>query len=678
MTSFPSLLRHFCAALWVYDGSTGLVTLHQDEIFSELCGQTLPMEQIVSRCREQYVCKADLEDWDTHMSREGLQTLLRGDPPAAHFCVRLVQEDHTAVWHEIFLERTDETHVLMGARNIQLAQRNAAIVRALDTEFDYVCHIDIATCSYVLYTAGNSDTIIPRNVPRNYDAALQSYIRAVVVPEESEALSRHMELSHVIQQLEHQPDYVLYATVRSGEQLRHKKFRFCYLSERREKLLLSRVDVSDIVQEQQLRAAEASRHAAYLDSMPIACSLIRVLLNEQGAPQSYEFLYANREYTRLEETASSTGLGLHFCDLFADAERQWLDYYYNTAYHGVSYVLERYSPEIKRHLRIFTFPHGEGCCGCILLDVTHRRFLELELERSREQMRHVLASTTDLVFRYDLDTQQLISFPSRTGESPFSLSAVDLTANVTAMKLLEEGSEPALAMAMERIQRGEHEVTVEIRCRRAVDRPFNWYKLTFFDYEDVHTHRRCIMGYMQNIEQLIRTRESLRHEAQHDPLTGLLNARAAKARIQARLSVQEPGAYHVLFILDIDDFKQLNDTRGHFTGDRVLNQFAQVLSKTFRAGDIIYRLGGDEFAVYADGMKTPRTTVPKILSRLFAHLQDTEDDLPRITTSVGVFATDQSPSFEACYIQADRALYQTKQAGKNNYTLVLAEDAGNA
>ena len=121
----------------------------------------------------------------------------------------------------------------------------------------------------------------------------------------------------------------------------------------------------------------------------------------------------------------------------------------------------------------------------------------------------------------------------------------------------------------------------------------------------------------------------------------------------------------MLFILDIDYFKAINDTFGHPKGDWVLKQVAQTLEENFGPTDILGRLGGDEFAVYAQAIKEPADALEKgqrLLERL--HQIAITADQP-ITVSIGAAISRPGQSYDELYQQADQALYQAKRKGRN-------------
>jgi diguanylate cyclase (GGDEF)-like protein len=168
---------------------------------------------------------------------------------------------------------------------------------------------------------------------------------------------------------------------------------------------------------------------------------------------------------------------------------------------------------------------------------------------------------------------------------------------------------------------------------------------------------------------VVRLRASLaqaEYLAQHDPLTGALNARA----LHAQLRLHQQRALHngqplSLAYLDLDDFKQINDRHGHTIGDRVLVTLVSALQSEFRTGECVVRMGGDEFALLLPNVTA--TQAPERMERLrsavAASLQ--HHDWP-ITLSVGVVTFLTAPvCVDDMLREADQLMYVVKQAGKN-------------
>ncbi|MBS3755609.1 MAG: GGDEF domain-containing protein [Desulfobacterales bacterium] len=164
-------------------------------------------------------------------------------------------------------------------------------------------------------------------------------------------------------------------------------------------------------------------------------------------------------------------------------------------------------------------------------------------------------------------------------------------------------------------------------------------------------------------------RRKIRRIASHDELTGLYNRREI-FRILAREKAlsQRSGLPFSLCILDLDDFKAVNDTYSHLAGDFVLKEFARILRENIRAEDYAGRYGGEEFIVIFVNYNLKDNHTPSA-QRLLAAIRnlrfpDISDSL-RIAASIGVAAYRPEESIDSLLARADQALYLAKLAGKN-------------
>lgn len=162
----------------------------------------------------------------------------------------------------------------------------------------------------------------------------------------------------------------------------------------------------------------------------------------------------------------------------------------------------------------------------------------------------------------------------------------------------------------------------------------------------------------------------LAERASRDTLSGLLNRETATAYIEDCLKARSPDETCALFIIDLDNFKQVNDSFGHQAGDRLIQQAASILSRCFRATDIVGRLGGDEFFALLSGKVTKkivREKAQKICEQLQFSIGSPAE--VRVTSSVGAYLAFGAVSFETLYARADSALYEAKANGKNGFQI---------
>ncbi len=179
-----------------------------------------------------------------------------------------------------------------------------------------------------------------------------------------------------------------------------------------------------------------------------------------------------------------------------------------------------------------------------------------------------------------------------------------------------------------------------------------------------------VFGKVTDIDKQKRQEERLLHISETDGLTGLSNRTATQENIARRLRTDPAG---LLFMLDVDDFKKINDTRGHDSGDHALQYVAQCMKNVFRTSDILGRLGGDELIVYMGGTSSARLARQKADQLLALLQQGTQDVLP-MTVSVGIarFPADGA-DYDALYRAADQAMYQAKGQGKDCYSFAGRE-----
>ena len=164
--------------------------------------------------------------------------------------------------------------------------------------------------------------------------------------------------------------------------------------------------------------------------------------------------------------------------------------------------------------------------------------------------------------------------------------------------------------------------------------------------------------------------EELRQRAAKDALSGLLNRATAEELIKKRIRNMSEKETCALFIVDLDDFKRVNDTLGHQAGDQAIRQSARILSGLFHANDIVGRLGGDEFVIFICGMITDkfvREKAAEICESVQIALGD--QNAVSLTASVGVYLAGKGQEFEGLYQSADLALYKAKKAGKHRFCI---------
>nr|WP_276509984.1 GGDEF domain-containing protein [Niveibacterium umoris] len=152
--------------------------------------------------------------------------------------------------------------------------------------------------------------------------------------------------------------------------------------------------------------------------------------------------------------------------------------------------------------------------------------------------------------------------------------------------------------------------------------------------------------------------------AQRDRLTGLFNRhRLEELMPELVAEAHKSGGSFSLVVIDLDHFKQINDTYGHAGGDQVLVAVAAALRGTSRPQDIAVRYGGEELLLVLPGIALPQASLGA--ERLRRHVESLAPDGIPVTCSIGVAALKPGESFESLFKRADAAVYEAKNLGRN-------------
>ena len=196
---------------------------------------------------------------------------------------------------------------------------------------------------------------------------------------------------------------------------------------------------------------------------------------------------------------------------------------------------------------------------------------------------------------------------------------------------------------------------------------------------------RRLLGVVVDITQQRIDEEAMRYQALHDPLTGLFNRRVLVESLPRAIAAARRGRAGALFFIDLDHFKEVNDTAGHGAGDRLLVEVSNLLTNGLREEDMVIRLGGDEFAVLVDRVSRldPLTVGEKLRNDLDEFRFSAGENELRIGGSIGIALINGATEAAQVMARADLACYAAKAAGRNRVELfresaAAGEEAGTA
>ena len=294
-----------------------------------------------------------------------------------------------------------------------------------------------------------------------------------------------------------------------------------------------------------------------------------------------------------------------------------------------------------------------------------------------DMMFSLMAISADFIFRYDKLSDKLDVFKNAGGTFINALSVCDFENYFLTNNCICDEDEETYGLICNNLKTGIDSGVFELRMKIPGDSNMRWYRLTVKTDRDASDNGyRGAVGKVEDISTIKIANQRLIDKAERDPLTKLYNKTATKTLIQSFLRTDSRDTLDAFIIVDVDNFKQVNDTLGHLFGDSVLVDLAAELQDLFRANDVIGRIGGDEFIVFLRGMNHKSHIASKAddICKIFSLIYNDEDGI-KVSGSLGIalFPTD-GETFDDLYKKADIALYTSKRAGKSCYTFYTGNE----
>lgn len=313
---------------------------------------------------------------------------------------------------------------------------------------------------------------------------------------------------------------------------------------------------------------------------------------------------------------------------------------------------------------------------CTLTDISATKEQQARLEKQIDRYELILSQTENVLFDWNLQ-KDTIDFSS-TWEKIFGFAPIsgNVRQNLEAGSFLHPDDMPRLYDGIRALQNGSDLEVVEVRIATAKGR-YLWCRFRASAIRDELGNLTSIAGIIINVDAEKQAEQLLQDRADRDALTKLLNKDAARKQAEEYLAQFPNGVPCAMLIIDLDNFKQINDQYGHLFGDTVLMKTAKEIRKMFRNQDIIARIGGDEFMVLLRGV-ADRELVQSRCERLLAVFRNVfrsgSQVLP-LSCSIGVaLSPEHGSSYVELFRRADQALYQAKDRGKNGFTIFSGRD----
>ncbi|MBS6646712.1 MAG: diguanylate cyclase [Clostridiaceae bacterium] len=319
--------------------------------------------------------------------------------------------------------------------------------------------------------------------------------------------------------------------------------------------------------------------------------------------------------------------------------------------------------------RVVTGNDGREYFISVLIDITQSKHAQEELRLTLERHKIIMEQTNDIIFEWDIVKDQ-VSYSSNW-EKKFGYQPIKDMASqkIPEVSHIHPEELPNLIQLINDMASGVPYKEIEFRVADINGR-YRWCKIrAACQFNDLGKPFKAV-GVIMDIDKEKRASQALQDKAQRDELTRLYNRSTAQSEIDSYFEQKTASEQSAFLIIDVDDFKKINDCYGHMFGDTVLQKIAEELRRIFRSEDITARIGGDEFLIFMKNIPNEESATnraQRIIDSFWQMQQDTGDRCP-ISGSIGIaFSPRDGEDFEVLFQRSDIALYSAKSQGKNRY-----------
>lgn len=316
----------------------------------------------------------------------------------------------------------------------------------------------------------------------------------------------------------------------------------------------------------------------------------------------------------------------------------------------------------------------------LLNPAEHGRLMELENIRIRDFYRASLSEAIAYA-ELDLESEQInnagglwAGYAEESRQSKGNILGFMLERAEGCIRLKDQKLISDITDEWKNLLLTDKEATHRFRYQRLIDGQWRWVELVAHTFREQFTENIYALLYLKDKDTQIRRELAQREAAQRDPLTNVFNRNAFKHQVERYMMDSVEERVGILLLLDIDNFKSINDKFGHLEGDQALKYLTALLQKIFRSGDLVGRMGGDEFMVFIkDNLSRP--VLEQRLDMLYSALEQYEK-VP-ISCSVGIVQVlTKGFSYDKCVHLADVALYESKKRGKGKFSYAPDQELG--
>jgi diguanylate cyclase (GGDEF)-like protein/PAS domain S-box-containing protein len=433
--------------------------------------------------------------------------------------------------------------------------------------------------------------------------------------------------------------------------------------------LSSGIDITRRLQSIRALRSSEEKYRLLFENMTTGFALHEIILDEEGKPYNYRYLEVNPAFEKLTGVSASQLIGKTILDVMPDTEKYWIDIFGRVALTGEPIAYQNFSRELGKYYDTWVFSPQKNQFAVIFSDITDRENAEAELKTMADRLE--LATRAGQLGIWDWNiVEDELSWDDKMLEL-YGLSSEDFSGGYeTFINSVHPQDRENVEQVIGKAFENGLPYDVEFRVIWPDDSVHFIRAGGQVSFDDEAKPVR-MTGVNYDITEHVHAKEKLHYIAHHDDLTNLPNRLLFTDRLTRALArATRNNDLIALLFMDLDRFKNINDTFGHEIGDIFLKMIAARLKNEIRGSDTVARFGGDEFAIILEVINDIDDVI-SVAEKILEVLADPfviNGHTFYATTSIGIsmFPNDARDA-QTLLKHSDTAMYRAKELGRNNY-----------
>ncbi len=405
-----------------------------------------------------------------------------------------------------------------------------------------------------------------------------------------------------------------------------------------------------------------NKYVSLFENMLMAFAYMKVVLDKRNRPVDYVLVEMNEAFERLVGKPTATVIGQRLSDVvpgLQDSRHDWFGRLGKVAVTGETAAFDALAEPLGRWYAASAYSPSPGYVTLMMSDISELKWVQESLAHSRDFYLTLFEGFPTLIWRaaadgtHDYFNASWLEFTGRKLEQSVGSGW---------MEDVHPDDRDRRVAAIAAAVRDRQPFTLEYRLRHHSGE-YRWVLDSGRPFTEVEGAFAGMIGSVQDISERKRQEQQLEHLATHDELTNLPNRRVFEEALQRSVAHARRGHPASLLFIDVDGFKEVNDSLGHAEGDRALVAITSAVRKVIRGEDLLSRIGGDEFSALL--VDTVLSDARRVAERIREAVRDQvrSPGMKRLTLSIGLVEVDGTSTGDALLTQADAAMYKAKDSG---------------